>query len=345
MRTRRKLAARKAVWSSFVAVIAASAAIMGTTGGFASAAPAPTAHAAALTPVRLAVLPAFGSLPIHVAALRNMFKANGLSVAVTPLNDPAAGVAALGKQFDIALAAPNIMLAAASHGLQVKAISGMQIVDAKHPNSVLVSKTPIRSYADLKGKRVGVISLSGGSIVALKYDLQKAGVDPKTVTFSAVPLATMADQVKAGNIDVAVSAIPFFTGLSGLSVGKTDVIGDAVSTFTHGKLKSAPSAIMTVSAPWAAKNPRAVRGFQKAVAQAMAWIQKNPKQARQILQQWLKLPANVVNAAPMPGFSQPITATQLNAMIAIAKFEQALPLTGVPTARSLIVPGGDKPAL
>src|SRR5918996_2026927 len=184
--------------------------------------------------IRLAVIPAFGSLPIHVADVQGFFEDEGLDLQTTETQDVPGAVAALGKQFDIALAAPSIMLAANAQGANLQGISGMQVVDQQHLNSVLVSKEPVNSFADLEEKSVGVIALSGGSIQATEYLIQSEGGDPQTVNFSAVPLPTMADQVEAGRIDAAVSAVPFFTGLGRRALGGQGVGGGGVGAVRGG---------------------------------------------------------------------------------------------------------------
>lgn len=295
--------------------------------------------------VRVGTLPAFGSLPFHVAATKGFFKKNGLTVQVSAINDLNAAAAALGKQYDVTLASPQIVLNAASRGVPIGILGGLQVVDPKNLNSVLVAKNPITSYKQLEGLRIGVISPAGGSAVAVKYVALRAGVDIKSIRFILVPPAVQADQIRAGNIDAAVSAIPFFSGsiTQGLWVGKADVLSDAFKELT-GNARS-QSACIATSNEWAANNPDTVKRFRKSIAQAMKWITRNPKLARRDLQAWLKLPAAVVNAAPVPAFSPTISKGIVTGYARLGRFAGQLPQTSVKelVAKSM-VPGADKEA-
>ncbi|HKZ15641.1 MAG TPA: ABC transporter substrate-binding protein [Solirubrobacterales bacterium] len=291
--------------------------------------------------VRLDLIPAFGSLPLHVAEVNGFFEKQGLDVSTTESTDVAGGVAALGKQFDIALGSPSIMFAANVHGAGLEAVSGLQVVDKSHVNTVLVSKEPVKSLKELEGKSVAEISLSGGSIQATKYVIQSEGGDPSAVHFSAVPLPTMADQVKAGRIDAAVSAVPFFTGLEGVSVDEKDISVTAVEAITKGKQKSTQSAIMIATKGFVEEHPEAAEKFRAALAEAIAWIEENPKKATELLSGWLGLEEAIVEAAPTPAFSATISTETLQPLIEIAQAVGELP-SSAPSASEQLAPGADE---
>jgi ABC-type nitrate/sulfonate/bicarbonate transport system substrate-binding protein len=302
---------------------------------------------AATRTVRVGTIAAFGSLPFHVAATKGFYKKNGLNVTVSTFTDVNAAVAALGKQYDVALASPQIVLNAASRGLPVGLLGGLQVVDpaTKTVNGVLVAKSPITSYKQLEGKRIGVISPAGGTAIAVKYLALKAGADLKSIRFVLVPPAIQNDQIRAGNIDAAISAIPFFTGsvAQGLWVGKTDVLSDAFKVL-NGNARTQVAGV-AASTEWAASNPDTVKRFRKSMAQAMTWITRNPKLARRDLQSWLKLPASVINAAPLPAFSPTISTGILTGFARLGRFAGQLPQGSVKelVAKSMI-PGADKEA-
>lgn len=263
-----------------------------------------TAGRDGLHPVRLAYIPAFGTLPLHIAVERGLFERHGVEAEVTEGTDIAAWTAALGKQFDIVHATPTGFLAAASAGLPVKVVSGMQTVDPEHVNNVLISRRPVASIADLAGKKVGVLALAGTGYDAVRYLLLRAGQDPKDVRFVATPLPTQADQVRGGQLDAAVSALPFFTGLDeqGLTIGE-DVVYEAVAAATNGKLPAATTSFMISSDGFLDENADAARAFRAAVGEAMRFIEEHPDEARSMLQKWLRLPAGSVDDAPMAGMA------------------------------------------
>lgn len=295
------------------------------------------------TPIRIATIPAFGSLPLEVAMAKGYFARNGLKATLTPVQSPPAQVAALGSQFDVGMVSPQTVFAARSQGLQVAILTGMQAVSKKAPNSVLIAGSPITSLKQLEGKRVGVISISGGSAQALEYELLKAGVPLSSVTIIAVPVANMPDEIKAGTIYAAVSAVPFFTNLgSDIWVGKTDLLQDAIQRYTGGKQTTAYSATTVCLRKWAAAHPGAVKAFRTALAEADAWMYKNKAAARALLSRWTGVPASIANAAPFPDVQTLITVSDVQAQLGLASYVGQEP-TGLPQAASMLVPGSATP--
>lgn len=299
-------------------------------------------QAAAPTEVRIASIPAFGTLPLRVAEVQGFFEKEGLDVTVTPTQDVGAAVAALGKQFEISLGAIPLLVSAAAKGLDVQAISAMQDVDGEHPNSVLVAKEPIENISDLNGKRVGVVSTAGITGESIHYLAKNAGLGPQQIRFKTTPLPTTADQVRAGQLDAAVSGVPFFTGLEDLWVGDEDVVWAAVKQADPDATQTPVGAMLT-SKSWAAENPEAVAGYRRAIAEAMRWIEDNGDEARQLLSDWTKIDRRVIDASPFPLLAVKITAQQIQAQMTIMKANGTLP-ESAPAAADLVVEGaGEEP--
>lgn len=310
--------------------------------GYSMTASALAATPKKLVPVRIATIPAFGSAPLEVAMVKGYFKKNGLAATLTPVQSPAAQISALGSQFDVGMVSPQNVFAARSQGLQVSILTGMQEVSTTAPNSVLIAGTPITSYKQLEGKTVGVISLSGGSVQALDYELLKAHVPISSVTVTAVPVANMPDEITAGTIFAGVSAVPFFTGLgSSTWVGKTDLLQDAIRQFTGGKQTTTYSATTVCLRSWAVAHKSAVKEFRIALEEADAWMYKNKAAARALVSKWTGIPANIANAAPFPDVQTVITPQQVQALVGLAGYVGLQP-TGLPQANSMLVTGSAK---
>lgn len=251
--------------------------------------------------VRIAYIPALGTLPIQIAREQGFFEKRGIAIDATEGSDIAAWTPALGKQFDVALSSPSLMLSAAGRGLPVQIISGLQGGDAEHRNGVMVSKEPVKSLKQLEGKRVGQISLGGGNYDALRFLLKKDGVDPDKVQTQATPIPTMTDQVKAGQLYAAIPAAPFFFGAEkqGLAVADFDVGAEAVSAATDGKVTSTPVGLLVSTKDYIAENEETATALRDALKEAIEYIDANPEAANESALKWLKLPAALLeNAEP-----------------------------------------------
>jgi len=137
--------------------------------------------------------------PLYVALERGYYKAAGLDVrliAPSDPNDPPRLVAA--KQGDIAISYQPQLHIQASKGLPLVRIG--TLVATPLNTLVVLRDGPIKSIADLKGKRIGY-SVGGFEEAILTAMLGKAGLTLKDVTlinvnFSLSP-ALMAGQVEA----------------------------------------------------------------------------------------------------------------------------------------------------
>lgn len=271
--------------------------------------------------VRIAYIPAIGTLPIRVGVEQGFFEKHGIELKVTEGSDIAAWTPALGKQFDIALTSPAGFLSGVNAGLPIQAITGLQESDADHLNNVMVSKTPITSLKQLEGKRVGVIAIGGGTYDSLRFSMKSAGVDASKVRFQATPVPTMLDQVKAGQLDAAISAAPFFftADKQGLVASDQDVNAQAVEAATDGKRDVSTASFLASTKDFIAKDPETAQAFRSALQDAIAYIADNPDQTSPTLQKWLKIPAATLENPEPPLFSADLDPVVLDAWATISQ--------------------------
>lgn len=262
----------------------------------------------------------FGTLPVHVADTQGFFKKNGLNVKLTEGLQLPTYVAALGRQYDIAMATPSGFLDAASKGLKVQAVSHVQVVDNAHKNQVIVTKGPVSSLAALKGKRVGVPTLTGASAQSLLYMAKQDGLEAKDLKLVQTDYPNMADQLKAGRLDATMSAIPFYSGLEadGYTVG-ADLMVDAVTAASKGETTAGIGALFAATPEYAAENPDVIEKWRASLDEANKWIAANEGKARELVKTWLKVPDAVAKTAPLPAFAVDITAKDIQPYVTIAE--------------------------
>lgn len=318
-------------WTRTLGIPLVAALLAAVLAGPASARPAASAK---LKPVRvrIAVVPTFGSLPVEVALQKGFFARNGLKATVTGGPDIGAFPPALGKQFDVIMSTPADFLTAAARGIHIEALSGMIRSTEKEPNTLLVTKDPsIKTAADLRGKRIGIVSLAGTNYLQMVYIAERSGIPRTDVTFVPTPFPTMADQLNAGRLDAAVLTIPFWTPL--LASGYRAVFEPFIAATGQTK----PSvAFLSTSREFVQAHPTAVAAFRRAMSQAIAWIKANDAAARQLLAAWLGLPADVATHAPLPLFDTTIAAADLQPWVKIV--QKAGGIAKVPSPKTLVVP-------
>jgi NitT/TauT family transport system substrate-binding protein len=271
--------------------------------------------------VRVAFTPGFGTLPVHLAQERGIFEEHGLDVQTTEGLELASWMAAVGRQWDIVMALPPLLFAATCEGAEVRVISNMQYTDEEHPNNLLVTKDPsIQSIADLRGKRIGVPTLTGGSAESTLYLLQQEGISEDEVTLVEVPFPTAGDQMNAGRIDATVSAIPFYTPLEGQGFRLLDdVLLEAGKAASDGALDRVTTAFFVTTADYAEQNPEVIEGFRESLQEAIEFIEANESEARQAVQEWLELPPAIAESAPFPGLATELGVDELEPFLKISR--------------------------
>jgi ABC-type nitrate/sulfonate/bicarbonate transport system substrate-binding protein len=192
---------------------------------------------------------------------------------------------------------------------------------SQRPNAVWISKDPtVESLEQLKGKTIAVPSLTGIIIDATRYLLSRNGVARDDVKFVQTPFPTMGDQLAAGRVDAVVASIPFNDAIAarGFRI-HDDVVVDAVRDASGGTVESAMTSVWTASRTFGREHAETVSAWRKSLSAAIEFLDANPAEARKMMQDWLKIPARVLDPAPLPDWDVAITPQELAPYITISK--------------------------
>ena len=145
--------------------------------------------------------------PLIVAQQRGMFKDAGLEVELVPPADPSAPprLVAAGKA-DIAISYQPQLHVQIGEGLPLVRIG--TIVETPLNSLVVLKDGPIKSIADLKGKKVG-FSVGGFEDAVLSAMLKKHGVSLDDVELINVNFA-LSPSLYSGNVDAVIGAFRNF---------------------------------------------------------------------------------------------------------------------------------------
>jgi len=272
--------------------------------------------------LRIAMFPGGSTLPAHAALAKGMFERNGLRVELTEGTDLPVFMAALAKgQYDIVMSVPTLVVIGVEKGIDLQIISSLQRSSAQRPNAVWISRDPaIDSLGQLKGKTIAVPSLTGIIIDAIVYLLARNGVSRTDVKFVQTPFPTMGDQLAAGRVDAAVASIPFNDAIAARGFRlHDDVVVDAVREASAGAVETAMTSVWVASRTFGRDHAATVSSWRKSLRAAIEFLDGNPVEARQMMQDWLKIPAGVLGKAPLPDWDVGITPQELPPYIAISK--------------------------
>jgi NitT/TauT family transport system substrate-binding protein len=275
-----------------------------------------------LTDLRVGMFSAGSTLPVLVAREKGIFERNGLRVELTEGSDLPVFMAALSKgQYDIVMSGPTLVLIGVAKKMDLQIISSMQRSSRERPNAVWITSDPaIDSLDKLKDKTIAVPSLTGIIVDALVYLLGRRGVGRDDVRFIQTPFPTMGDQLAAGHVDAVVASIPFNDTIAarGYRV-HDDVVVEAVREASGGAVQSAMTSVWVASGSFAQEQQSAVTAWRTSLSQAVEYLDTHPDEAPTLMNQWLKVPPQVLARSPLPDWDVEISPGELPPYIAISR--------------------------
>jgi NitT/TauT family transport system substrate-binding protein len=160
-------------------------------------------------------------------------------------------------------------------------------------NTFFVLKdSPIKTVADLKGKKVGINAFGSAVDLVLRVVLKKAGLNPRRdVEIVEVTFPNMASAIREKRVDCGVLVIPFLPAETPK--------GDLRALFTGGDAFGPSSVIFQVATNTFLKsNEAAVRAFLSDYVQGLAWYYDpaNRSKAIDLIADFTKSPKPVLDS-------------------------------------------------
>ncbi|MBC7703752.1 MAG: ABC transporter substrate-binding protein [Rhodoferax sp.] len=201
---------------------------------------------------------------------KGIFKANGIDLDYVP---GAGGGDAIRNiltgQADVAFTDPGAFFAALDKGEKLRAI--YDIYPQNVFNVVSLKSANITRPADLKGKKIGVYSLSSGTRQNLLVLLHQAGLVESDVTIVVTGLLNFAPLLQ-GQVDATAATD------TGLMVGKRKGLGD-VNVMEVRNYLNVSSDLFVVREPVYQQKKLVLTRFLKAYRASAAWMIANPEEA------------------------------------------------------------------
>ena len=240
--------------------------------------------------------------PVWIARDKGFFRDERLDAEVTYIQGNIRGVQALiaGEvQFGIAGSAGPIGARAAGEDAVIVAVPMNRL------DYTFVARQPVKSAADLAGKKIGIGAVGGSDEVATRIALRQLGVDPAQVTTlvtggSAERLAAL----RAGSVDAATVGGATFIG-GGAGLYKVLDLLDLGVEF--------PFTAIFTTRRFAAANRDAVMGLIRGYMLGVRFFQQNKEEAlaitarnlrtsnRELLErQWRYVKDHVFEKVPLP---------------------------------------------
>jgi NitT/TauT family transport system substrate-binding protein len=201
---------------------------------------------------------------------KGFFKANGIELAYVPGNGGGDAIRnILTGQAEVAFTDPGSFFSALDKGEKLRAI--YDIYPQNVFNVVSLKSSNIHHPADLKGKKIGVYSLSSGTRQNLLVLLHQAGLSESDVTIVVTGLLNFAPLLQ-GQVDATAATD------TGLLVGKRKGLGD-VNVMEVRNYLNVSSDLFVVREQVFQQKKAALRRFLAGYRQSAAWMIANPEEA------------------------------------------------------------------
>jgi NitT/TauT family transport system substrate-binding protein len=204
---------------------------------------------------------------------KGFFRAKGIDLGYVPGTGGGAAILnMLTGKADIAFTDPGSFFAALDKGEKLVAI--YNIYPQNVFNVVALRSSGIARPADLKGKKVGVYSLSSGTRQNLQVLLHQVGLSEKDITVQVTGLLNFAPVMQG---QVAATAATD----TGLYVGRLRGLKD-VNVIEVRDYLNVPSDIFVVTADAYAKKKPLLKRFLAAYRDSAQWMIDRPEEAAKI---------------------------------------------------------------
>lgn len=204
-----------------------------------------------------------------------------LSVQTTQGSQQALQLLAAGRA-DFVQVATETVINAADQGVKARIVYSA----VNHYNSQVAAlrNGPVKDVKDLKGKQVGVFSLSSGSVPYLKALVREAGLNPDN-DITMVPTGAGAPALHALNSGT-VAALSLWAGAFAVFENQ----GAELTIFTSKDLRAAPGHVLATTEEFIKQNPDVVAKVGRIYAKAATFAMANPEATVQAY--WKALPQN-----------------------------------------------------
>lgn len=211
-------------------------------------------------------------LPVTIAERRGHFSDYGLAIAMTDFEGGGQSLdALLAGSVDIAAGAYEHVLRAQVMGHDVRSV----IEFGRFPGVVLAvgKNQPFKSYADLKGLKIGVTAPNSSSHFFVLYLMARAGLAPNDASFVGVGGGEQAvNAMVAGEIDAISNFDPVITRLQ--QDGTVRIVADTRFPRVNYEIFGGtnPAAVLYAKNEFIAANPRTMQALVTAFYKTLRWI-------------------------------------------------------------------------
>lgn len=270
------------------------------------------AAAQSAAPIRIATIPIEPGAEVYFAQDMGFFAKAGLDATIQPMaGGPAIAAALVSGAIDFGFLALDALAEIHRRGVPVLAVApGTEYLYPATTQTAALTLPPsstIQKAAELNGKTIAVISLSGLAHTAVRAWIDKNGGDSSTVKFVEMPTSAMIAAIASNRIDAAQVAEPF--------VGAARKAGRVLVYGFESVAKDFLTTAWCAAEPWAREHLALVTGFAAAMRDTATWANANPQKSGAILATYLKIDPAVLATMTRVRYATQLTPALMQPLI------------------------------
>jgi len=271
----------------------------------------------AVDEVTVGILAIIDTAPIYLGVDRGFFTKRRIKATLKPAQGGAVIVpGVVSGQLQFGFSNVTSLLIARSKGLPLKVVAAGNYTTgqagADFGAVVVPADSPVRTPADLAGRRVGVNNLNNIGDTTVRASVRKAGGDPSAVKFVEISFPDAPAALANKRVDAAWVVEPFLTVAR--SQGARPVAWNLVDTDPNLMI-----AAYFTTEQLRAEHPDLVARFRDAVNESLTYAQQHQDEARRIVGTYTTIAPQVAADLTLPRWSPEVNRDSVQRLADLAK--------------------------
>lgn len=233
-----------------------------------------------------------------------LFEDAGLDVELVATAGGAQAIPGLmAGDYDITYANYTSAILGAQQGLPLVFVAGNDVGATDH-GIFVAADSPIQEVDDLEGATFAVNNLQNIGTVAIKAQLEDAGLDADAVSLVEMPYPDMQAALDRGDVDAIWQVEPFQASATAAGLRK-------VADLFAGSVEGMPVAGWITTRQFAEENAEAVEEIRTALADAAEQLDGDRERLVELVPTYTEVPAEVVESVELPAWEAELDGEEL----------------------------------
>ncbi|HET6532424.1 MAG TPA: ABC transporter substrate-binding protein [Actinoplanes sp.] len=270
-----------------------------------------------LTTVGLGVIPIVEVAPVYLGKQKGFFSSRGIDLALVQEQGGAAIVkGVLAGKYQFGFSNVTSLMLAQADGAPLRVVAN-GVASTGRPGRdfsaiVVPYGSPVRSAKDLSGKRVAVNTLKNLGDTTVRQSVRKAGGNPKTVEFTAMPFSAMPSALQTGQIDAAWVVEPQLS--ESITLGAQVIASNLVDTAPNLTVAT----YFTGPAP-AGQDPTVAKRVTEGINESLRYAAEHPDEVRAVVGTYTQITETVRIMMILPNWPSAINRASVERLAALGQ--------------------------